>query len=158
MTFRDLFKEWGLTNVKLKYKFAELEFEPKDADRAAAWDMYVELLTRISTQPISANQGDEQAALDSINSLFPTTRAVLKEKGRNAKEFSRVAIIVLNQLIRPFTAKWHKESLAGAFEKEENCAVFRKELADLQKWLVAYTRLLADMAQVEDLTEISPEE
>jgi hypothetical protein len=35
------------------------------------------------------------------------------------------------------------------------CKEFRTELADLQKDLRKYTRGLADMAQVEDLTGIS---
>ena len=31
-------------------------------------------------------------------------------------EFAKLTIPVLNQIIRPFTAKWHRLSLAGAFE------------------------------------------
>ena len=30
-------------------------------------------------------------------------------------------IIILNQKIRPFTAKWHKKSLNGAFENPKEC-------------------------------------
>lgn len=32
-----------------------------------------------------------------------------------------------------------------------------RQNAELQKWLTAYARLLADMANVEDLTDIAPE-
>lgn len=155
MTYQDLFQKWGLTTVKLNLQFASFEFKPKPDDREAAWEMYVELLTRITTQPLEPNSGDEETALDSVYSLFKTTRELLKEKGRNASEFTRVSIIVLNQIVRPFTAKWHKKKLQGAFKIKEQCAEFRKELEDIQKWLTAYTRLLADMAQVEDLTGIN---
>ncbi len=154
MTYQELFNRWGMTSVKLNYKFASVEFAPQDTDRDAAWDMYVELLTRITTQPLASGTGDEKTALDSVYSLFPTTRIILKDKGKNAPNFSRVAIIILNQIVRPFSAKWHKKSLDGAFHDELECATFRSELVDLQKWLTAYARLLADMAQVEDLTDI----
>jgi len=62
---------------------------------------------------------------------------------------------VLNQKIRPFTARWHRESLAGAFEDAEACARFREELEELQEILHIYTQMLGEMAGVEkDLTEI----
>jgi hypothetical protein len=56
--------------------------------------------------------------------------------------------------VRPFTEKWHKESLKGAFNKKEKCARFRRELAQLQAKLRQYTKMLAEMAGVEDLTQI----
>ena len=155
MTIKDLFRRWGLTRISLNTKFASAEFSPIDDDRTAAWDMYVELLTRISTQPLQLESGDEKRALDSIYSLWGITREILKQKGRTAEQFSRIAIIVLNQVIRPFTAKWHKLSLENAFDNPEMCQVFRKDLQDTQESLNAYTRLLADMAQVEDLTAIN---
>ena len=65
---------------------------------------------------------------------------------------------MLNQVIRPFTAKWHKKKLLGAFSNEEECMLFHRELEELQKKLICYTRLLADMAMVEDLTRIISED
>ncbi len=154
MNFRDLFRKWEISGIKLNTNFAEVEFKPTNDDEIAAWDMYVELLTRITTQPLEDNDGDESSALESIHKLFEITRNILKEKGKNAKEFTKVAIIVLNQVIRPFTAKWHKKSIAGAFRNSDDCVTFRTELKALQSTLVQYTKLLADMAHVEDLTEI----
>jgi hypothetical protein len=46
-------------------------------------------------------------------------------------------------------------SIAGGFEKEENRVAFRAELLELQKDLRRYTGLLAQIAQVEDLTAIA---
>ena len=60
----------------------------------------------------------------------------------------------MNQTIRPFTAKWHKSSLEGAFDDEAKCQEFRKELSLLQEQLRIYTAALADIAAVEDLTEL----
>lgn len=154
MKWREWLDAWSLNAIKLTTGFAELEFSPKDPDRDAAWEMYVELLTRITTQPLPAEHGDERTALDSIYALFALTRQTLKHQGRHCNEFTKIAIVVLNQVVRPFTAKWHRESLASAFEDKTKCAEFRQELTALQQQLKNYTRALADMAGVEDLTEI----
>ena len=153
MTYKDLFEKWKLSSLKLNLKFVEAEFVADAADEEAAWEMYVELITRITTQRLE--YGDEQAALDSVYSLFKTTRRVLVRKGRKARSFTKIAVVVLNQVVRPFTAKWHKRSLEGAFENPTLCAEFRDELETLQDELRKYSALLADMAKVEDITEIS---
>jgi hypothetical protein len=66
---------------------------------------------------------------------------------------------VLNQVIRPFTAKWHKLSVQGEFSNPESCQEFREELAELQAVLNIYTKMLGDMAGIEDdLSELEYEE
>ena len=95
MTFKDLFRRWGLNSIKLNAGFAEIEFGATEDDQTAAWDMYVELITRITTQPLDGADGDEETALNSVYQLFPITREILKSKGRNAENFSKIAIIVL---------------------------------------------------------------
>jgi hypothetical protein len=154
MKMRDFLENWGLTGLKLNLGVLGAEFSPADPDRAAAWDLYVELLTRITTQYLEPDSGDEKAALDSVYALFPLTREILKTHGSGAGLFAKIAIPVLNQIIRPFTARWHRLSLAKAFESREQCAQFRSELADLQVKLRHYTQALAKMANVEDLTSL----
>ncbi len=127
-----------------------MEWRPQDEDKNAAWDLYIELLTRITTQPLDDAHGDEETALKSVYSIFPITREVIKSNGRHCVEFTKIAIVVLNQLIRPFTAKWHRLSVQGAFSDPKSCQVFREELASLQVVLNIYTRMLGDMAGVED--------
>ena len=156
LNWRDWLSRAGMTSLRLNMGFLETEFMPKDADRKAAWDLYVELLTRVATQPIAPDHGDEKTALDSIHSLFATTRQVLKDNGPGCQHFAQIAVVVLNQIVRPFTAKWHRMSMAGAFSLPENCGEFRKELAALQVELSHYTRMLADMAGVEDLRAADP--
>jgi hypothetical protein len=147
-------QRWGLAGLKLNVGFMEAEFQPQDPDRAGAWELYVELLTRVTTQYLSPDHGDEQTALESVHSLFPLTREILKRHGSGAGEFAKLAIPVLNQVVRPFTAKWHRLSLAGAFKDQARCAEFRAELLELQKVLRNYTRALADLADAEDLTTL----
>lgn len=154
MKLRDFIERWGLSSLKLKAGFLEAEFDPADPDRAAAWDLYVELLTRITTQDLPADAGQEQAALDSAHALFPLTRDILKKHGSGCGEFAKIAIPVLNQVIRPFTTKWHAASGRGAFADPAEAAAFRAELIPLQTQLRRYTRALAEMAAVEDLTSL----
>ena len=147
----------NMIGLKIKAPFLEMEWQLQDDDKAAAWELYIELLTRITTQPLPETSGDEKTALDSIHSLFSITRNVIKSKGRGCIQFTKIAVIVLNQRIRPFTAKWHKLSLEGCFESEIQCQTFRSELQNLQADLQIYTKMLADMAGVEDLTELEGE-
>ena len=131
-----------------------MDWNPKDADKDAAWELYTELLTRITTQELPIEHGDEQTALESVFKIFGLTREIIKHHGRDCIEFTKIAIIVLNQIIRPVTAKWHRLSVSNAFDDEKQCEEFREELSKLQATLRIYTKMLSDMAGVEDLTEL----
>ena len=154
MKRRDFLEKWGLAGLKINLGFLEGEFAPHDPDRAAAWELYIELLTRITTQYLAPEDGDEKTALDSVYEIFKETREILRRHGSGCGEFAKLAIPVLNQIIRPFTAKWHRLSLAGAFQDAARCREFRTELAAFQPKLRNYTRALAAMAEVEDLTSL----
>ena len=150
MKWSQWLRQWELSKLKINAGFLEMELQPQDHDRDAAWEMYIELLTRITTQPIPTKSGDEETALTSVYSLFDTTRDIIKRHSRHAKEFTKIAIVVLNQIVRPFTAKWHKESLSDGFKNKATCERFRKELGELQEDLRRYTALLGDMAGFEE--------
>ena len=154
MDLRRWLADTGLTTLKINAKFLEAEFKIQDLDKEAAWELYIELLTRITTQPLPADSGDNKAALHSVYHLFGMTREVLKRSGPGCFEFTKVAVVVLNQLIRPFTAKWHELSLDGSIDDSEKSQEFRTELAELQDELRTYTKAPAQMAGVEDLTAL----
>src|SRR5437762_1496428 len=105
MKLRDWLDKWGLTSLKINLHFLEAEWAPKDADKDAAWELYIELLTRITTQPLPREHGVEATALASVHALFWLTREAIKRHGRPCQEFTKIAIVVLNQVVRPFTAK-----------------------------------------------------
>ncbi len=158
MKWQEWLDEWSMTGLKINAGFLELEWEPKDADRDAAWELYIELLTRITTQPLPPDHGVEKTALDSVFSLFGLTRDIIKRHGRGCTEFTKLAIVVLNQIVRPFTADWHRRSVEGAFKDLALCQMFRQELTALQTQLTHYTRMLGDMAGVEDWTRLEATE
>jgi hypothetical protein len=73
--------------------------------------LYVELVTRIAVQSLEFDQGLVREALNSLYSLFGTTREVLKaagpDVGASKNSVGGIAIAVLNNGLRPFLAKWH---------------------------------------------------
>ena len=154
MQLKAFFNQFQLETIKLGPAGAAVELTFNQADRKAAWELYIEMLTRIATQPLPTETGDEKTALESVYRLFGITREILKRHGPGTIEFSKVAIPVLNQVVRPFTAKWHKKSLDGALDKKSQRAAFRSELQMLQRELRKYNALLAHVAGVEDLTDL----
>lgn len=146
-------EQWDLTSLKITPPFLSIEIHPRNADRKAAWDLYVELITRVSTQRLGPTQGDEAAALSSIHELFSLTRDIIKRHGPSCINFARIAVVILNQRVRPFTAAWHGHILRGPLDTAAKTE-FRNQLSDLQSELRNYTRLLADLANVEDLTAL----
>jgi hypothetical protein len=140
----------------------ELEWEPDPSQRRAAWELYVELATRIAVQPIDLDEGTVREALGSLHALFATTRDILRRAGPDVgagrNTVGGVAIMVLNSGIRPFLSKWHPRLLAHEalrppgrspreWEREWRCeADLRGELEQLSRRLGEYARVLADMA------------
>ena len=78
MNLGNLFKNFHLEKVSLNLKAVQLEMSFEPADKDAAWDLYVEMLTRILTQPLPLESGDEKAALESVYSLAAATREILR--------------------------------------------------------------------------------
>ena len=147
-----------MASLKISAPFLQMEWNPSDPDKDAAWELYVELLTRITTQPLPDEDGDEEAALQSVYALFGLTRSIIKSHGRDCKEFTKIAIVVLNQIIRPFTAKWHKALVVGQLNNSEVCKEFRGELNELQGKLRNYENMLSEMAGVESLTALEEQQ
>jgi hypothetical protein len=152
MKIKDWFDKWGITGLKLKGPFLEIDWKPQPEEQQAAWELYIELITRVATQPLAETEGDEIAALNSVYKLFDVTRSLLKEKGRKAETFSKIAIVILNQKIRPFTAEWHKNK--NDLETDDGRRKFREDLQNIQQLLKGYAGLLADVAGVENFLEL----
>ena len=72
MKLRELLDKGSLTKLKISTGFRDAEFQANDQKKDATWAMYVELLTRITTQALPAEHGDEAAALASVTSYSPS--------------------------------------------------------------------------------------
>jgi len=82
MQLKKLLEKWDLTSLKIRAPFMEMSWEPRDEDKTAAWGLYVELITRVATQHLEPDEGDEVAAVKSIADLFSLTRETIKRNGR----------------------------------------------------------------------------
>ena len=123
---------------------------PRDADRALAWDVYVELRTRIATQDLKDDEGDDVTALTSIYRLFPLTRERMQHHGVACSNAGALLTAFLNEKVRWFTAKWHKVSTDQRWKDnpDESRPEFRTELRDK---LQPVLRRLADaLSQLAD--------
>jgi len=162
---RELLERWKFSGLKVNLGFLSVDFEPSDKDKDTAWALYIELETRITTQILDDNAGDEETALTSVYNVFTRTRELLIKQGREAKFCTPVALAMLNCVIRPFTAKWHKLSLNGAFNRDdkglsktpEDCLQFRQELKTLQESLIKFSALFSAIAYGE-AKEVNVEE
>ena len=75
-----------LVNVKINLKLpgiggVEGTWEPDEAEVNAAWDLYVEMVTRTPLGEPPSRRGSSREGLTSIYSLFETTRSVLRRHG-----------------------------------------------------------------------------
>lgn len=95
-------------SVNLPFGIGGTEWEPDNTERKAAWSLLVELVTRVTIQPLETDQGLLREALTSLYSLFATTREILKQAGPDVgasrQSVGGIAIIVLNRGLRPFLA------------------------------------------------------
>src|SRR4051794_15059668 len=95
-----------------------------DADAEPARLLQIELTTRITTQRLHYRSGDEDTAADSVYQLFAKTRALLA-KHWQAKAFAEVAEFLLNTMLRPYTARWHRWMTDGRLADERSRRQFR---------------------------------
>lgn len=146
-------------------------WEPDDSERRAAWEMYVELVTRISVVELRPNEGLLREALSSLYALFDITRKILRQygptiaqpKGNGNLSFGYLAVAILNGVLRPILARWHPmlldyetrrpEGVSAAQHEHawERNAELRQELNDARLKLIEYADLLAQVAEVPSL-------
>jgi hypothetical protein len=146
-------------------------WEPNDDERMAAWELYVEFVTRIAVVPLGAEEGLLREALSSLYSLFATTRDILRRYGPDVAEpkpdgqysFGILAVAMLNYGLRPVLARWHpaledweagrpSERSRGEHERAwEHAHDLRVALDAARDVLTQYARLMASACGVPDL-------
>lgn len=123
--------------VTLDLKFLRIAgtWKPNQAERLAAWELYVELITRIGVVPLK--EGLLREALSSLYSIFSTTRDILRRhgpevatpRGKNELNFGYLAVAVLNRILRPMLSTWHPILTAWESHRSPTASQFSHELA-----------------------------
>lgn len=146
-------------------------WSPNRAQREAAWEMYVELITRIAVQPLGQDEGLLREALNSVYTIFGSTREILRRHGPSVatiahgtdSSFGSVAVVVLNDVLRPFLARWHPVLLnyesgrppdVSPTSWEDSWTLndqARGELGEVRKTLGAYAGVLARICEIEPI-------
>jgi hypothetical protein len=165
-------------DVKLKLPGVEVSgyWEPNNEERRAAWELYVELVTRVSVVPLREDEGLLREALSSLYSLFETTREILRQHGPDIAEpkkdgqynFGFLAVAMLNYGVRPLLAHWHpaledwehrrpvdhsRRDHELAWPQSDQ---LRTALRDTRQLLTAYADLLASACGVPNLIAAIP--
>ena len=65
------------------------DWEPNDEERKAAWELYIEFVTRISVVELKSGEGILREALNSLYSLFGITREILRKYGPDVAKPSK---------------------------------------------------------------------
>lgn len=156
-----------LTDIKVTVpQFSEMHFAVTKDSQQVAWKLFVESVTRISTQPLSADEGLLREALTSLYGLFGITREVLKLSQPSTKTgrdptVEHLAIAMLNNELRPFLSRWHPALLEwerrhvgqeeSAWLQGGEC---RAELIALQRRLEPYVLGFGRLARLPNAKEI----
>ncbi len=139
--------------------------------RKAAWEIYVELVTRITVVELKPDEGILREALNSYYSLFNITREILKRYGpavamadhESDMTLGHIAVGVLNKVLRPLLAKWHPileeyekqrpqdNSVAAHERRWEHAAALRADIAAVRQTLLNYADVLAEVSEVSKL-------
>lgn len=151
--------------VSLPFGIGSAAWEADPTERNAAWELYVELVTRIAVQPMEDEIGTVREAMNSLYSLFASTREILRKAGPKVgashDSVGGIAITVLNNGLRPFLTKWHPVLQAWEAKRSESVSPaahekawtmespLRAELESLQKDLEQYANALAEIAGVD---------
>lgn len=114
-------------------------------DQAAAHQFLTELRTRISTQPLPYQYGVEARALESMFEVFGQARDAIKENP-GCEKFAGRTTDVLNLVVRPLTAKWHRAFAESRLNGRDGADEFRGELEGVQKELREFAAELHEMA------------
>ena len=134
-------------------KVIDRECYPSSTDQKAAWEIYVEITTRISAVTYTADC-DAREALDSLYKLFQIIRTALA-KNENCYRTLKAVLPLSNGKYREFLTYWgaRRDSLKadGDGSKVKLTTEFKLDLEKLQKefehLLVRLQEILAPVLQ-----------
>ena len=163
--------------VKMDLKLFSISgtWVPNDAERRAAWELYVEMITRIAVVPM--RDGIAREGLSSLYALFGEARTILRRYGPEVAEpkrggrynFGFLTVALLNFALRPLLSYWHPELQTWEAQRGPTQSVkahedawprigeLRAELERTRLALATYAAVLAEACGVPDLRHAIPD-
>jgi len=161
-------------NVSISYsddgltKIIDGVWYPTENERRAAWEMYVEIVTRIPVAYVKPEVGLLRIGLSSLYKLFDVTREILRKYGSSVARpraegqlsFGYLSIKVLDFVLRPFMMKWNpmlaeyertKKESDSPQDHEKKWArydEFNKAMNEVRETMMQYASLLALASEV----------
>lgn len=162
--------ELTLDTVQVSVAGQSLAFRV-DVERRAAWDIYIELATRITARPMNPEHGLLRDALTSLHAIFAIVRATLKTAGpavaRGPLSLGGFSLRLLNDELAPFLAEWHAKLADWEHRRPEHVGPAEHEHAwpevgamrgqlELRRHAVAgYVEALAILAGLDEPEHVS---
>ncbi|AHI01137.1 hypothetical protein GCM10010174_12590 [Kutzneria viridogrisea] len=146
-------------------------WSPTPTECEAAWELYIELATRITTVEQKPGAGIIREELHSVYAVFGRTREILCQYGPGLAPrdrpggltFAGLAVGMVNSTLRPLLTKWHPalaewESTrpggvsAVAHERAwEHAQQVRAEIAETRRELLALATVLHEAIGIQPL-------
>jgi hypothetical protein len=156
-------------NVSISYsqdgltKIIEGIWYPTENERKAAWDMYVEIVTRVPVAYVKPEIGLLRINLSSLYKLFDVTREILRKYGPSVGRprvegqlsFGYLSVKVLDLILRPFMMKWNpllaeyeriktgSDSPQDYEKKWARYEEFNEAMKEVRETMMQYVSLLA---------------
>jgi hypothetical protein len=163
MRFRS--EDWQVTEIEIETLGQKWKLANSGTQKRVAWSLFVEIVTRIATQSMSDEDGDNGIALKyelfqytrkSITEIKPTSMLPSRKKSLDTVE--TYALTMLNQDLRPFLSKWHpiwdawrRANPDTACLSWDQHTAFRNELKVLQTQIRARAKGLGKIAGVSEI-------
>lgn len=161
--------KWGYKCSQIQVnipQISQITYIVDTKSRQVAWILFIETITRVSTQPLADDGGYLREALNSLYVLFGVTRDVLrssepsKNKTKNEMTVEMLAVLMLNTALRPFLTKWHplledylQKNPNGSEAEWDLNTECRKELAQVRILIIEYARGFGQLAEVKELDD-----
>lgn len=146
--------------VGLPFNLGSLEVESNPDSEKIAWELYIEIITRLPPKGVPLNPSEDLTFLfDIIN----VTRQILRQSGPSISRWPNplgtIAIDVINKGIRPFLGKWHPilnglhhdivKNSKKEVQQDKILLEFNQDFDKLQSELIIYIEALAKLAGVD---------
>jgi hypothetical protein len=143
-----------MSSLSRNMGFPQMDWKPKDPDGLEAWQLIIELVTRVAPQDITPEAGDEKTAWEGVHRLLTLTR---ENPQRGTPATVNLPSLPSWCSIRLFAHAWPSGTAfpwKAGLQRRARGREFRADLAVLRGQPRQYSHRPAHGAGVEDLANL----